>query len=186
MAPLTALRAGLLLSAACGAVALHGASVAESGEREYAVKAAFTLNFARYVEWPASAFASASAPIVVGVVGRDPYGQVLDRVLAGKTAGGRGFVTRRLRWDQDLSACHILLVPDSERSKHGQLQAALKGAPVLTIGETPGFAQRYGIVNFVIEGSQVRFEINVEAARRARLTLSSKLLSLARIVQDAR
>ncbi|HSV74425.1 MAG TPA: YfiR family protein [Chthonomonadales bacterium] len=150
------------------------------------MKAAFTVNFVRFVEWPAGAFASASSPIVVGVVGRDPYGPVLDRVLAGQRVGGRSFVTRRLRWDQDLSACHVLLVPGSERSRLGALRTAIKGAPVLTVGETPGFAQRHGIVNFVVEQSHVRFEINVDEARRARLTFSSKLLALARVVEDAR
>lgn len=176
---------GLLLCS-CEAVLPAARGDGTDRQREYAVKAAFLLNFARFVEWPASAFSAPDSPIVIGVVGKDPYGATLDRTVQGKTVGGRHVEVRRVRWDSDLSSLHMLVVPESERSGARVLPGALKGAPVLTVGESAGMAQKTVAVNFYMEGGQVRFEINPEAARRARLTLSSRLLGLARIVQDSR
>lgn len=176
---------GLLLCS-CEAVLPAARGDGMDRQREYAVKAAFLLNFVRFVEWPASAFSAPDSPIVIGVVGKDPYGSALDRAVQGKTVGGRPVEVRRVRWESDLSSLHMLVVPESERGGARVLPGTLKGAPVLTVGESVGLAQRGVVINFYMEGGQVRFEINPEAARRARLTLSSRLLGLARIVQDSR
>jgi hypothetical protein len=174
-----------LTTLACAAALVAvGRTPASANTKEYEVKAAFLFNFAQYVDWPGSAFSSDSAPIVIGIVGKDSFGSIIDQTVKGKIVKGRSFVVKRLSWGQAVKDCHILFVSASEKDKLGQMNDLLKGEPVLTVGETSGFAKRDGIVNFIIEGNKVRFEINPEAAKRAKLSISSRLLSLAKIVSD--
>jgi hypothetical protein len=151
------------------------------GTSEYELKAAFLYNFAKFVEWPAGAFSEASAPIVVGVVGDDPFKGSLDSV-EGKSANGHQVSIRRLSASQDLRSCHVLFVSSSERKRLDQIVASLGDASVLTVGEMEGFATNGGMIRLTMEDSKVRFEINAGTARRARLKVSSKLLSLAKRV----
>ena len=151
---------------------------------EYLIKAGFIYNFANLVQWPANAFAQPDSPIVIGILGEDPFGTVLDRVLAGKRVNSRVFLVKRLKSVVDLKECHILFVSSSEIAHLTEAIHLVKGMPILTIGEIPGFAKRGGIINLVLEDNKVHFEINVEAAKEADLTISSRLLALARIVQD--
>ena len=151
---------------------------------EYLIKAGFIYNFANLVQWPANAFAQPDSPIVIGILGEDPFGTVLDRVLAGKRVNGRVFLVKRLKSVVDLKECHILFVSSSEIAHLAEAIHLAKGMPILTIGEIPGFAKRGGIINLVLEDNKVHFEVNVEAAKEADLTISSRLLALARIVQD--
>jgi hypothetical protein len=152
---------------------------------EYLIKAGFIYNFANLVQWPATAFAQPDSPIVIGILGEDPFGTVLDRVLAGKRVNGRVFLVKRLKSVVDLKECHILFVSSSELARLAEAIHLVKGMPILTIGEIPGFAKRGGIINLVLEDNKVHFEVNVEAAKEADLTISSRLLALARIVQDS-
>ncbi len=153
--------------------------------KEYEIKAAFIYNFAKFVEWPEDAFGRADAPIIIGIVGKDPFGKMIDHAVEGRRVNGRTVEIKRVNWGAEVKTCHILFVSSSESGKMGQLSELVKNAPILTIGETPGFASRGGIVNFTEEEGKVRFEINADAAKRARLTISSKLLSLAKVVKDA-
>lgn len=147
-------------------------------QNEYDVKAAFIYNFTKYIEWPPSALPG-NSPIVIGIVGRDPFGRSIDELLQGKTVSGRSFRLRRLSWDDDeVANCHILFV--SAGAFDPARLAKLRGRPVLTIGESPGFTSKGGIINFVIEGGRVRFDINSELAGAGGIQISSKLLSLAR------
>jgi hypothetical protein len=152
------------------------------GYGDYEVKAAFLFNFAKFVEWPADAFERTDTPIVIGVVGDSPMGAALERTVEGKQVNGRSLVVRRLRWDDDTKNRQILFVSAADETHVHRFLDRLKGQSVLTVGDMPGLARRGVVINFVLEQNRVRFEINVEAARRARLALSSKLLSLARIV----
>lgn len=156
-----------------------------SDSSEYLIKAGFTYNFAKLMDWPAGAFAQPDSPIVIGVLGIDPFNGTLDQVLKGKQANGRAFEVKHLKWGADLRGCNILFVSDSETSHLDELFHSIKGMPILTIGETPGFAQRGGIINFVVEDNKVRFEIDVDAAKQANINISSRLLSLATIVHQA-
>ena len=151
---------------------------------EYLIKAGFIYNFANLVQWPATAFAQPDSPIVIGILGEDPFGTVLDRVLAGKRVNGRVFLVKRLKSVADLKECHILFVSSSEIAHLAEAIHSVKGMPILTIGEIAGFAKRGGIINLVLEDNKVHFEVNVEAAKEADLIISSRLLALARIVQD--
>ena len=151
---------------------------------EYQVKAAFLYNFARFVEWPSNAFPDAQAPILLGVVGEDPFGGALEQVIKGKTVNGRELVLKRLTRQQDLKGFHMLFVSSSEARHLSQILESLKGKCVLTIGETEGFAQTGGVINFTLEENKVHFEINVDTAERAHLKISSKLLALAKVLKD--
>jgi len=159
-----------------------------SDSSEYLIKAGFIYNFAKFVEWPAAAFAQPDSPIVIGILGTDPFGNLIDRIVENKKIGARGFVVKRLKWGtdlKDLKECKILFVGASEKAHLDDLVQIVKSLPILTVGETPGFAERGGVIRFILEDNRVRFEINVEAAHQADLTISSRLLTLARIIQQA-
>jgi hypothetical protein len=172
-------RAGILaLLLAAGAA--HAAP--QTGEEE--VKSAFLYNFARFIEWPAAAFADERAPFVVGVLGKDGLGEALDRTLKGKTANGRSFAVRRSESVDDLRGCHLLFVPDSRKDDWDAVLSSLRGRPILLVGDSNGFAASGGSVNFILEDRKVRFEINPDAAARAGLKVSSKLLQVGKVVRD--
>jgi len=147
---------------------------------EYQVKAAFLYNFAKFVDWPGEAFSDGSAPLVIGVIGNDPFGGALDSAINGKNIGGRRLTVRRLKWGQDLRSCHILFISSSERQRLPQIIQSLRGSSVLTVGDMGQFNQQGGMINFILEASKVRFEINSRGADQARLRISSKLLALAK------
>lgn len=170
---------GSCLLALISLVALSNAVQAQSSS-EYQVKAAFLYNFAKFVDWPAEAFAGSNGMLVIGVIGDDPFGGALDQAINGKTINGRPLVVRRLRWGQDLRSCHILFISSSERKHLQQIIQSLRGASVLTVGDMGQFNQAGGIINFILEASKVRFEINSRGAGQAQLRISSKLLALAK------
>ncbi|HLG97565.1 MAG TPA: YfiR family protein [Bryobacteraceae bacterium] len=149
-----------------------------STSNEYAVKALFLYNFAKFADWPPT---MAGGPICIGVIGDDPFGQVLDDAVAGKTVNGRAFVVRRFKSEQDARQCHIVFVNLEKRLMRPALEK-LKDCGVMTVGDARGFAEAGGVVNFLLVDDRVRFEINLDAAARAGLKFSSKLLMLAKIV----
>jgi hypothetical protein len=159
-----------------------------SNSSEYLIKAGFIFNFAKFVEWPQATFAQPDSPIVIGILGTDPFGALIDQIVQDKKIGGRGFVVKRLKWGadlKDLRECKILFVGASERAHIDELVQIVRGLPILTVGETPGFAEHGGVIRLVLEDNRVRFEVNVDAAHQAGLTISSRLLTLARIIQQA-
>jgi hypothetical protein len=174
------------LSVSLGWIPQANAQALDSSDSsEYLIKAGFIYNFAKFVEWPTAAFAQPDSPIVIGVLGTDPFGAIIDRIVADKKIGARGFVVKRLKWGKDLKElreCQILFISSSERVHIDDVLQAVKGLPILTVGEIPGFAERGGIIRFTLEDNRVRFEVNVEAARQVELNISSRLLTLARII----
>ena len=159
---------------------------AQPAAGEYEVKAAFLYNFARYIEWPEEAVPDAEDTFVIGVLGEDPFGPILDRIAKSKTVDGRKIAVRRFATVEDYTPCHILFVSSSETDRLATVLARLAESHVLVVGDTPGSARQGVIINFVIEQSKVRLEINPGAAERAGLKISSKLLRLATIVGDTR
>jgi hypothetical protein len=168
----------------CLSLALSGnAQSSDSSESsEYLIKAGFIYNFAQLVQWPAGSFSQADSPIVIGIFGTDPFGQIIDRVVENKKLDGRTLVVRRFKRGGAIKDCNILFVSASEAAHLDEVIQSTKGMPILTIGETPGFAVRGGIINLTLEGNKVRFEVNIEAAKQANLNISSRLLALAKIV----
>lgn len=156
----------------------------DSDSSEYLIKAGFIYNFAKLVDWPGAAFSQPDSPIVIGILGVDPFGPVIDKVLAGKKVNDHGFLIRRLRSAADAKDCHILFVSASETAHISEAIRLTRSMPILTISEIPGFANRGGIINLTLEDSKVRFEVNVDAAKAADLNISSRLLALAKIVQQ--
>ena len=151
---------------------------AQSGlQREYEIKAAYLYNFIKYVDWP-----SYGDTITIGVLGGNPFGTALAP-LNGKTVKGRRLVIRDLDSLRDAQKCQIIFVSSSEKSRLQEIFENLKSARVLTVGETQGFANGGGMINFVEENNKVRFEINADAARRTGLNISSELLKLAKLVK---
>ncbi len=150
---------------------------------EYEVKAAFLYKFASFVEWPSE---SGNEPLCIAVVGQDPFGASLDDVVKGKSINGRGFLIKRFKPGEDTTGCHIVFISTSERSRVRSILDRLHGVSALTVSDIPGFCQAGGIINFELVDQKVRFEINPQAADRARLKLSSKLLSVAKIVREGR
>lgn len=175
----------LLIGAACVCLTAGRGSPAAGSQPapEYLIKAAYLYNFAMFVEWPNAAFARADSPIVIGVLGSDPFGQALDQTVRDKTVNNRHIRIDRVQSTQDLSRCHILFVSPSETARLNDVAYRLDGTSVLIVGDTAGLAKRGAIITFVVEDNKVRLEVNVEAAKRARLSISSKLLNLARIVR---
>jgi hypothetical protein len=150
---------------------------------EYEVKAALLYKFASFVEWPPE---TSGSELCIGVVGQDPFGVILDQVVKGKSINGRGFILKRLKFGEDPAGCHILFVSASERAKLRPILDRLEAAGVLTVSDIPGFCRAGGMIGLEMSDQRVRFEINPDAAERGRLKLSSKLLSLARIVREER
>jgi YfiR/HmsC-like len=150
---------------------------------EYQVKAAFIFNFAKFIEWPTRSFPKPGDPIVICILGQNPFDDHLTGAIQGKIWNGRGFAVLQIVDLPSKSRCQILFVTSSERQHFRSLAGSLKGSGILTVGETPGFIDDGGIINLKLEGGKIRFEINVDAAEQSQLIVSSKLLSLAQIIK---
>lgn len=150
----------------------------------YEVRAAFLFNFAKFIDWPSGSFANPQSPFTICVLGKDPFRNILDDELQGKTIGDRPLVVRRLNDKVEARRCQILFVSTSEQAHLAEIFASLQGANVLLIGDTLDFAAFGGTIEFTLEENHVRFTINIDAANRSGLIISSKLLALAKIVHD--
>lgn len=147
---------------------------------EYDVKAAFLFNFAKFVTWPPDAFAGPNAPLVIGVLGENPFGNELARLAADLRIQGRPLRVKEATNAVQLRGCHVIFISDSERERLPQIVEALRQArsPTLTVGEADLFLRAGGMIRFMVEQHKVRFEIDPENAAAAGLVISSKLLSL--------
>jgi hypothetical protein len=150
---------------------------------ESQVKALFLLNFTKYVDWPPQAFAASNSPIMLGLYGETKLGEVLKNVAAGKKVGDHPIVFRQIESPDEFSQCHILFISDSESSRMRGLLEKAGALPILTVGEDAVFGQNGGIINFVLKNGNVRLEIDLAAARKAGLTISSRLLAVADVVK---
>jgi len=146
---------------------------------EYQIKAAFLFNFAKFVEWPPGAFVKKTDPIVIGILGENPFGDDLARTIREKTVDARPLEIKEYHWPVQATNCHILFISSSEKKRLPEILASLKGASVLTVGETDHFTESGGMINFFVEGAKMRFQINKDAASSAGLKISAKLMSLA-------
>jgi hypothetical protein len=158
------------------------ASVQAALSREYQVKAVFLFNFAQFVEWPSPAFPDAQTPLVIGVLGDDPFGTYLDEIVRGETVNNRPLAVRRFRSVDEIDTCHVLFISRSEADRLGETIALLKGRSILTVGDTEGFSRRGVMVSFVTVDNKIRLRINLGGANAANLKISSKLLRPAEVV----
>jgi hypothetical protein len=169
---------GPLAIAACLSALVPARAMAQSGTVEYAVKATYLYKFAPYVEWPDGTFRSPSDPLVLCIAGVDAVGNLIDEAARGQTVAGHAVAVRHIIAPTRDSGCHILYVAASQRDRAAALKI-VRGSPVLTVTDAAPDAGAHGIVNFVIEGNRVRFEIDLNAAAENHLVISSKLLNLA-------
>lgn len=176
--------ASLLLVA--GQFLLSAPPAAALGEQvgEYEVKAAILYNLTRFVEWPPSVYPDPQAATTLCILGRDPFGDSLTSLAKNQDASGRPVLIRRVKNERGIRDCQVLYISSSERKSVAQILSALKGSTVLTVGEMSQFAALGGIVQFKLEERQVHFDVNLDAASRMGLKISSRLLVLARIVKD--
>jgi hypothetical protein len=181
MAVLKLRHATFVLAALLGLAALP--IRAQAPPTEYQVKAVFLFNFSQFVDWPATAFADGRAPLVIGVLSSDPFGAMLDEIVRGETVKGRPLTVRRYQSLDQVDNCHILFVDRSQDAQFDTIVAALKDRSVLTVGDFEGFARRGGVIRFVTVGNRIRLRVNLAAAQAANLTISSKLLRPATIVE---
>lgn len=160
------------------------AAARNDGSSEYEIKAAFLFNFAKFVEWPARDPDDADSSFVIGILGKDPFNNALEQIIGDKTIGGAAIRIRRFGKLEDLRPCRILFVSGSERASLPAVLKNLEGRSVLTVSDMPGFARFGGIITLYTENNKVRFMIHTQAAEKAGLKLSAKLLTLAKIFSD--
>jgi hypothetical protein len=146
------------------------------------VEAVFLFNFSQFVEWPPQVFADPGSPIAICVLGSDPFGATLDEVVHGEVVKGRPLAVRRFQHIEELTDCQILFVSRSERERLQPILEKLKGRNILTVSDLEEFAGEGGVICFVVLDNKIRLRVNLEAAKAAGLTLSSKLLRPAQIV----
>jgi len=170
----------LMLTLACPVAGLAQAP------SEYEVKAAFLYNFAKFVDWPSGAFPSNEAPFLICVLSQNPFGNQLQQITDGKRVGGRRIQVLFLDRVRDARMCQVLFISSSERPQIKEVLESLRGSSALTVGDTTGFAQSGVAINFILEQDRVHFEINVKSAQKAGLKLSSKLLSVAKVVETSK
>jgi hypothetical protein len=149
---------------------------------EYQLKAVFLFNFAQFVEWPPQAFPDAQAPLVVGVLGMDPFGAYLDETVRGETVNNRPLVVQRYGRLEDINTCHILFISRSEADRLEQIVASLRGRHILTVSDAERAALRGVMIRMITVENKIRLRINLEEAQAANLKISSKLLRPAEIV----
>jgi hypothetical protein len=150
---------------------------------EYQVKATYLYNFGRFVQWPPNATAAKGDSFSICVLGQDPFGPTLDSTLAGEMLDGKPLAVKRISTPRDAGECRILFVSSTEEHHLKEILAAVEQAGVLTVSDIPGFSRRGGMIQFVMEGDRVRFEINLATAENSRLVLSSELLKVAAAVR---
>jgi hypothetical protein len=169
---------------AVGAVALpgDGARAAPAEATESQIQAVFLFNFARFVQWPEGAFAAGDAPFHICILGTDPFGRDLDEVVAGETVGGHPMAVRRLDQADDVGGCHIAYVDSTDAGRFRAALAAVQDHPTLLVSDLDRAAEQGAIIQFHRDGNRVRLRINLAAARSAGLTISSKLLRPATVI----
>jgi YfiR/HmsC-like len=178
----------ILLAAAVASMILVSASFSVSAQAarpsEAELKAAFLYNFIKFTEWPSEEMANKSEPFVIGMLGKDPLGAVLDKTIEGESYLQKTIVVRRFaRMEESVGHSQVLFISSSEEGNLAAILKLLDGHPVLTVSEIENFAQRGGVIKLARESNRIVFEINLDSAKRAGLAMNAQLLKLARIVK---
>jgi len=174
-----------LLVLTAGWVAGTSVSTAEEPlPSEYEVKAAFLINFPKYVDWPAEAFAETNSPVVIAVLGETPVAEEMQKVIAGRTVNGRKIVFKHLASGENSGICQILFISAAELRHSPDVLAKVKDTAVLTVGESDDFLESGGIINLARRDRRIALEVNLIAANKARIKVSSKLLGVASVVKS--
>lgn len=151
----------------------------QSRPSEYDVEAAYLYNFGRFIQWPPKPQVPPANSFLICILGQDPFGPALKQTIANEFIDGKSVIAKQVSTAGEASDCHVLFISSSEERRLPQILASLSKSSVLTVSDLPGFMERGGMIEFVLEDSRVRFEVNVDTATRVGLTLSSDLLKLA-------
>lgn len=152
-------------------------------DQEYTVKAIFLEKFLDYIDWPEeSGIADTSSPFVLAVIGDNPFGTLLDDLFAGQKIKNKKAEIRYLKTPEQINDCHLLFISRSMKNKLSSIMSQVKGKPILTVGDTPGFAESGVHINFKIDGRKTRFELNAEAVKRTDFTIKYNLIRAATLV----
>ena len=180
----------VIFSIAAGLVLALSCPAAEPPNLEYPVKAAFLYNFAKFVQWPAQKFPQPDSPLIIGIVGADPFGTTLDDLVEneivrkGKRIDGRRLVIRRFGPEEDFKQCHLLFISRSLKDSFGQILAALKSESILTVSEIDKFSQRGGMLSLNVVDNTLKSELNLDTVERTGLKISSRLSSVVRVLRS--
>jgi uncharacterized protein DUF4154 len=158
------------------------ASAQASSPNEYSVKAVFLFHFAQFVEWPEGTFPNATSPVVYCTIGEAPFQGALDVSLTGKTIDARALQVRHLKDGSEAQGCHVAFIGKTGKKRVTDEPASLGSSPVLTVGESEQFVKDNGMIAFCVEENKIRFNINLKAAEKVNLKISSRLLTLAKTV----
>ena len=161
-------------------------SAGEAPLSETQVKAAFLVNFTKYVEWPEKAFSSTNAPFVIAVRGDDGMADELSKMIDGRSYNGHPLSCRKLGTGDALTGCQLLFVSATEQRRYREILdgAGRTNANVLTVGESSDFLEKGGILNLARQDKKITVEVSLAAARKAELKISSKLLGVAQVRKD--
>ena len=155
---------------------------AKPKNKEYHIKAAFLLNFVKFIQWPAHAFSDPTS-LTICILGNDPFDEALN-TIENKIVRDKRLIIKRISRIEDIKGCQILFISTPEKEIMSEILTKTKDKPILTVSETNNFCQSGGIVNFIVVNNKIRFEINVEASKRSDLIISSKLLKLSKIIKE--
>jgi hypothetical protein len=164
----------------------QGAAAPTTPSAEYQLKAVFLFNFAQFVEWPARAFSEPTAPLIIAVLGDNPFGTYLDDLLKDEKIGGRPLLVRHYKRVEELATCHMVFICRSEARELDKIIAHLKSGSILTVSDADTFTRQGGMVRFATENGKIRLRINVEAAKASDLIISSKILRPGTIVPSGK
>lgn len=173
----------LTLAALC--IFGHPGAALAATSSEYQIKTAYLYNFAKFIQWPKGAFADSSAPIIIGILGEDPFGNSLDQAVLQRQAQGRPLRIERYQKLDDITSCHLLFISRSEAGKQRELLKAIAGLGLVTVGESGDFTQDGGQIRFFFSKDQtIKIEVNPIAAQRAGIFISSRIMKIARIYES--
>ena len=149
---------------------------------EHEVKAVFLFNFAQFVEWPSKSLPEPNSPIVIGILGKDPFGVYLEETIKDETVNGHPLVIERYTDPAKIKNCQILFITAGKTTRFDTIIKALKGRDILTVSDGNNFAKQGGMIRFITENNRIRLRINLKAVKASGITISSKLLQLSEIV----
>lgn len=159
-------------------------ALAQTPSREYQLKAVFLFNFTQFVNWPATDFENDQSPLVIGVMGDNPFGNYLSLTVAGEKINGHPLAVQHYKSEEEIKSCHILFVNFNETKKLEQVLGSVEGKNTLTVGDDPDFLKQGGMIKFVMNNNKIKLQINMEACKESKMVISSKLLRLAEIVKN--
>jgi len=161
-------------------IGLKGATASLS---EYQIKGLFLVNFIKYVDWPEASFSGSESPVVIGIIGVNPFDEHLKRIINDKEVKGRKVMVIEVQNQADVARCHLLFIAKSERNRVNDILRMVGEKPILTVGEDEAFLDAGGVINFVLKNEKIRLEINLIAVSDRPLSISSRLLNVADVVK---